>query len=147
MSNIHSYGDLLEAEYVLMQPRLKAVLQREIQSITYIRPTVDDHSVFGYAGITFSFKEINQKFIYSELIRLKSTTHIHQIKWTEHIDIALDWDAFWDSLHQQFFTENLKSIIWEQTHLNYYTTYNYNKWHNSMEPCPLCRKFQKVPSI
>ena len=36
----------------------------------------------------------------------------------------------------------MKSTIWEQTHLNFYTTYNYNKWHNTLHPCPLC---QKIP--
>ena len=24
--------------------------------------------------------------------------------------------------------------------MNFYTTYNYNKWHETEQPCPLCRK-------
>ena len=86
------------------------------------------------------FKYITQKLIYSELILSKSTDHIYQIKWIELSDEPIVWDEVWDSCHKQFFTEVVKSTVWEQIHLNFYTTYNYNKWHNSLDPCPLCRK-------
>ena len=42
--------------------------------------------------------------------------------------------------HNQLYTHKVKTTIWEQIHLNFYTTYNYNKWHNTVQPCPMCRK-------
>ena len=88
------------------------------------------------------FRNTTQKIIYGELIKQKSTTHKYQIKWisTHRQFFPLEWTNIWASLHEQFFTEEVKTTIWEQIHLNFYTTYNYNKWHNSLLPCPLCRK-------
>ena len=34
--------------------------------------------------------------------------------------------------------EDTKTVIWEQLHLNDYTTYSYNKWHTAQQHCPLC---------
>ena len=50
------------------------------------------------------------------------------------------WPKIWENIHNQFFTEEIKSTVWSQIHLNFYTTYNYNKWHNTLNPCPLCNK-------
>ena len=116
------------------------VVRKIIESITYIRPNVAAHGVSGNASKFIDFKYITQKFIYSELILLKSTDRIHQIKWIELSEEAIVWNEVWESCHQQFFTEEVKSTVWEQIHLNFYTTYNYNKWHNSIDPCPLCRQ-------
>ena len=52
----------------------------------------------------------------------------------------INWEQVWKTIHNQFFMEDLKSTIWSQLHLNFYTTYNYNKWKNTLQPCPLCRK-------
>ena len=61
-------------------------------------------------------------------------------KWFEAIPNYIEWNSVWENIHDSFFTEVTKSNIWEQIHLNFYTTSNYNKWHNSLNPCPLCRK-------
>ena len=53
---------------------------------------------------------------------------------------CIDWDKIWESIHKQFYTEDTKSVVWDQIHLNFYTTYSYNKWQNSLQPCPLCNK-------
>ena len=140
LRNIVTYGDLIAAKNSLAQPKLKAVIRKKIESITYIRPNIPDHSVYGFSSTTVTFKHITQKFIYSQLIHQKSRDHNYQVKWFERSDVAINWDKVWESCHQQFFTEEVKSTIWEQTHLNFYTTYNYNKWHNTLHPCPLCRK-------
>ena len=50
----------------------------------------------------------------------------------------IDWEQVWISLNNPITSENVKSTIWEQIHLNYYTTYSYNKWHNNQDPCPFC---------
>ena len=84
---------------------------------------------------------VTQKIIYSELLHEQSTDHPYKTKWALERGLYLiDWDQVWDSIHVQFCTEEVKSTIWEQIHLNFYTTYSYNKWHNTMQPCPLCRK-------
>ncbi len=140
LANIKTYGDLLAAENTLPLPKLQAVVQKKIESITYIRPNVPAHGVSGNASKFADFKYVTQNFIYSELILSKSTDHVYQIKWFEISEEPIVWDQVWESIHQQFFTEEVKSTLWEQIHLNFYTTYNYNKWHKSLDPCPLCRK-------
>ena len=75
------------------------------------------------------------------MLHEQSTDHPYKTKWALERGLYLiDWDQVWDSIHVQFCTEEVKSTIWEQIHLNFYTTYSYNKWHNTMQPCPLCRK-------
>ena len=68
--------------------------------------------------------------------------HSYQTRWPlEQTDLPLiPWDAVWKSVHNNLFTEKIKSTIWEQIHLNFYTTYNYMIWHNKIIPCPLCNK-------
>ena len=38
----------------------------------------------------------------------------------------------------ELITEDTKTTIWEQIHLNEYTTYSYNKWHHAQQECPFC---------
>ena len=142
LAAIQTYGDLLAAEHSITQPKLKAAVRRKIETIGYIRPSVAEHEILGFDTSHMQFKYATQKYLYSQLIQEKSMDHAYQTKWQlENGDFdAQDWDGIWDGLHQQFFTEDVKSTIWEQIHLNFYTTYNYNKWHNTLHPCPLCRK-------
>ena len=141
LCDIKTYGDLLNAEATIQQSKLKAVVKRKIESIVYTRSNVKEHEIMGHDHKSVEFKYVTQKFIYSELIHQKSTDHSYHTKWFELDDIPImDWTKVWDSVHQQFFTEEVKSTIWEQIHLNFYTTYNYNKWHNSLNPCPFCKK-------
>ena len=117
---------------------------RKRQSIHHIRENVESNLIMGHrGGKETTFEAITQKIIYSELTHQQSTDHPSQTKWTldcEGIRTMIVWDRVWESVHEQFFTEETKSTIWEQLHLNFYTTYSYNKWHNNMLPCPLCRK-------
>ena len=84
----------------------------------------------------------HKKIIYNELLLEKSRDHVYQSKWVLEIDDLgyVDWDEVWGTIHSQFHSERIKITIWEQIHLNFYTTYNYNKWHNELKPCPLCKK-------
>ncbi len=141
LCTIRTYGDILTAETTFLPPKLNAVIKKKIESIKYIRPNVADNEIRGYDSTSVLFQHVTQKYIYTELIHQKSTDHIYQYKWLENEDIpAIDWDKVWEFVHQQYFTEEMKSTIWEQIHLNFYTAYNYNKWHNSLNPCPFCRK-------
>ena len=51
------------------------------------------------------------------------------------------WEDVWTSIHKNILCSNhTKTIIWQQIHLNFYTQYSYNKWHQKQDPCPLCHK-------
>ena len=139
---IKTYGDLLAAENAINQPKLKAVIKKKEESIQHIRENVESNLIIGTNGKEHAFDTITQKIIYSELIQEQSIDHIYQTKWIlERNQLgSIDWDQIWESIHKQFFTEDVKSTIWQLIHLNFYTTYNYNKWHNVLQPCPLCNK-------
>ena len=41
--------------------------------------------------------------------------------------------------YNNFLSSNdTKTKIWQQIHLNFYTQYSYNKWHKTNNVCPLC---------
>ena len=52
------------------------------------------------------------------------------------------WDDVWRTVHNILTTNQTKTMIWQQIHLNFYTQYSYNKWHKKQELCPLC---QNIP--
>ena len=143
LTSIHTYGDLQAAERAPLAPKLLAVIKRKKESITYIRDSTDDNLIkIHFDGKDYEFISVTQKLIYSELIYLQSRDHFSETKWClERFHSWFPaWDKVWESVHNQFFTEEVKSTVWDQIHLNFYTTYSYNKWHNELHPCPLCRK-------
>ena len=137
LQSVTTYGDLLKES---SDPKLTAVLLRRKESIHYIRNSVPQNQIIDSGNTAVNFKDVSQKLIYSALILKKSTDHGYQVKWYEEEDylIGTMWPQIWENIHNQFFTEEVKSTVWDQVHLNFYTTYSYNKWHNSLEPCPLC---------
>ena len=143
LSGILTYGDLLTAETEINQHKLLAAIRRKKNSIHHVRQNVDQHLIIGLNdGKEYKFVGITQQLIYSELLHSQSRDHPYQTKWIfERPELNMvDWDKIWISMYDSFFSEKLNSTIWEQIHLNFYTTYNYNKWHNNLQPCPLCRK-------
>ena len=83
-------------------------------------------------------KGLTQKLLYAELIKLNYRDHHSSAKWVAKLPTLVDWDKVWQTVHNRMTTEDTKSTIWEQIHLNTYTTYSYNKWHNREDTCPLC---------
>ena len=142
LSGVRTYGDLLNADASITQPRLLAALRRKLESIEHIRDNVESHRIIGLSdGKEYEFESVSQKQIYSELVFHQSRDHPYVGKWHSDSNLGLiDWDAIWDSVHSQFYTEKTKSSIWEQLHLNFYTTHNFNTWYNQLQPCFLCRK-------
>ena len=65
--------------------------------------------------------------------------HHSTSKWVERLNIPIDWPAVWRSVHNPLARESTRSTIWEQLHLNNYTTASYNRWHQVDTPCPLCQ--------
>ena len=143
LGRIKTYGDLLAAETTITQRRLLAAVQRKKSLINYVRENVKCNLIMGlHDRKEYPFNSITPKIIYAELIHAQSTSHIYQEKWgLQQRSLGLiEWDKVWSTVQNQFFTEELKSSIWNQIHLNFYTTYNYNKWKKTLNPCPLCRK-------
>ena len=88
-----------------------------------------------------TFDKATHKMVYQELIRLNYKEHHSKSKWEERFgNLEIDWKMIWKTLNNPLTTEDAKSIIWEQVHLNDYTTYSYNKWHNAQQKCPFCSK-------
>ena len=87
------------------------------------------------------FQETTHKFIYQELIRLTYKKHHSKEKWEERFpNTEIQWNKVWASLNNPLSTEDTKTKIWEQIHLNDYTTYSYNKWHKAQQECPFCNQ-------
>ena len=141
LSAIRSYGDLLQAEISVTDPKLLAVIHRKKHSIDHVRDSVESHLVVGLSdGKEHRFESIPQMVIYSELIHEQSRDHGYVGRWHVGRFGYIAWDEIWPSVHSQFFTEKSKSAIWEQLHLNFLTTHNINTWYNQLNPCPLCHK-------
>ena len=91
-----------------------------------------------------TFQQTTNKMIYEELLILEYKEHHSKAKWEERIPHStINWNKVWESVHNPLSHEDTKTTIWEQIHLNDYTTYSYNKWHNAQQPCPFC---QQLPS-
>ena len=78
-----------------------------------------------------------------QLIMLTYKDHPHVNKWDACFrGRTIDWGGVWEAVNGLVSLECTKTIIWEQIHLNEYTTYSYNKWHNAQQVCPFC---QEIP--
>ena len=89
-----------------------------------------------------AFQTVPLKLLYTSLLQLKPSykDHCSRAKWQELSLIPLDWQKIWQTVHNTLASECTKSAIWEQLHLNFYTQYNFNKWHSAALPCSFCTK-------
>ena len=92
-------------------------------------------------GDSVDFKKVTQKLLYEEALMRISTDHHSQAKWVIRLGTVILWDDVWKALHGNYLVSNrIKTTIWQQLHLNFYTQFSYNKWHNTRDPCPLCKE-------
>ena len=92
-------------------------------------------------GTCLNFEQLTQKVLYEEALFKTCFDHPYQTKWLTRLDNSIPWDEVWESIHGNCLISNrIKSTIWQQVHLNFYTQFSYNKWHNSRDPCPLCKE-------
>ena len=102
---------------------------------------IKEHTVFLGNTEVKKMSQITQKDLYEDAILFKSRNHTYQGKWADKLNtIMIIWEEVWDSVHNPLALNETRTAIWEQIHLNFYTTYSYNKWHNASDPCPLCNK-------
>ena len=67
--------------------------------------------------------------------------HHSQAKWVSRLRDIIIWEDVWKNLHENYLLSNrIKTTIWQQLHLNFYTQFSYNKWHHTQDPCPLCKE-------
>ena len=93
-------------------------------------------------GKSTPFGCVTEKMLYETLLPMKPTykEHHHVQKWREKIGPNLDWSKIWKTLHNKISYECTKTAIWEQIHLNFFTQFSFNKWHQVNAPCSLCGK-------
>ena len=77
---------------------------------------------------------ITQKELYEDAILKKTMDHAHQSKWVQKLDIVIFWEEVWNAVHNFLLSNKIRTEIWEQIHLNFYTQYSYNKWHGTLPP-------------
>ena len=71
--------------------------------------------------------------------------HISVVKWLDRFNILHScWDDIWNTVFNFLSSNSTKTLIWQQLHLNFYTQYSYNKWHNQQLPCSLCCKIPQT---
>ena len=101
---------------------------------------IKDHTVFLGNKTILKMSQITQKDLYEDAILYKSRDHSHQAKWTKKLNTVILWEEVWSALHNFLVSNETRTAIWEQLHLNFYTQYSYNKWHKASDLCPLCEK-------
>ena len=137
----YTYGTLLD-EHNLRQNN-QVHVKRITQVFDKIK-TVDSEDREDFSlncnSTDLSFSKITLKILYGEILKVDYYRAHHSLfKWTEEMaHMAIDWDEVWKNLHNPLALEETKSIIWEQIHLNAYSTSSYNKWRKTEEICPLC---------
>ena len=105
----------------------------------FIRDLDDrQHYLLNTVDGNFNFVNVTQKLVYEQLLKLNYRDHHSSAKWVAKLNAPVEWDKVWGSVHNPLATEETASFVWEQIHLNMYTTYSYNKWHKTNLPCPLC---------
>ena len=97
-----------------------------------------------HKGEEIKFAQITQKLLYEETLFKIQTDHHSQAKWVRKLNDSIQWEEIWNTIHNTLSTNECKNLIWQQIHLNFYTQYSYNKWHKTLEICPLCKKYRKV---
>ena len=99
-----------------------------------------DQLFLGNGGEQKKMSTITQKELYEDAIFRISRDHSYQAKWLDKLNIMILFEEVWDSVHNPLSSNQTKTTIWEQIHLNFYTQYSYNKWKNTSGKCPLCNK-------
>ena len=83
--------------------------------------------------------QTTQKILYEQtLLRVNSYDHHSQSKIFNKLNSVIIWEDVWSSVQNILSSNETKTAMWQQIHLNFYTQYSYNKWHKVYEKCPLC---------
>ena len=95
-------------------------------------------------GEEMPLTNVTQKLIYEEiLLRTNSKDHYSQAKLFFRLKSSIIWEDVWSTVHNILSSNETKTVIWQQIHINFYTQYSYNKWHKKQDTCPLCLQVPK----
>ena len=98
----------------------------------------DDFIIDTSAGF-LPFQKVTQKILYEQLLKCNVyRVHHSEVKWVTRLDMPLDWEKLWTTVHSPIASNSLKTSIWSQLHLNDYTTATYNRMFADNDLCPLC---------
>ena len=139
---VYTLGQLLE-ENGKMRMRLpydKVLVKLYNKIHMAITPRYDEIELSD--GSPLVFDAVTQKALYEEALMKTCFDHHSPVKWASRLgDTVIQWDLFWKNLHENYLLSNrVKTTIWQQLHLNFYTQFSYNKWHHTQNPCPLCKE-------
>ena len=136
LAGVFTYGQLLDE----VEHRNNGRTHRRYIANLYDRIDVKDfdereHHLLATTTGNFTFQKVTQRLLYAQLIRLQYRDYHSSAKWVEKLRNSVEWDNVWTLVHNPLSTEETTSFIWEQIHLNMYTTHSYNKWHNANMRC------------
>ena len=85
------------------------------------------------------FVKVTQKKLYEQLLKSNIyRDHHSEVKWVTRMNMPLEWEKIWTSVHNPITSNAIKTSIWSQLHLNSYTTATFNKMFADNDLCPLC---------
>ena len=134
-------GQILEekAKEGRKQPHDKSCAQ--LYGKLMLDPNVRKEDVFiTHKGEYITLSRVTLKDIYEESLIQIGGDHHSQSKWVWKLNTVINWNKVWEAVHNNISTNQTKSIIWQQIHLNFYTQFSYNKWHVTQNNCPLCQQ-------
>ena len=128
---IYKYGQLLDE----VQKRTNH--QQYIRGIATVYDNITEKDLYNrqeHILITLTqgkiiFNMVTEKNLYEEILIKKYYEHHSTLKWVQQLNDHIEWKDVWEAVHNPLATEDTKTLIWEQIHLNMYTTHSYNKWH------------------
>ena len=91
-------------------------------------------------GDEVKFSQVTQRQLYEEALMEIYGDHHSQYKWLTKLQTSIIWEDVWATVHNFLSSNETKTSVWKQLHLNFYTQYKYNQWHKTQDICPLCHK-------
>ena len=139
---IFTYGEVID-EYTkqLNGEAHKSYVANVFPKITHTDLIGKGHNTIFFRKLQakVTFRNATCKEIYEELISKNYKIHHSEDKWEDKFpEYNIEWSEVWKSVNNPVASEDSKTVVWEQIHLNDYCTYSYNKWHKSQDCCPLC---------
>ena len=134
-----TYGQfLVEQDHVDSGRKYCHIATELLSAIAHISVNRKEHGMVTIEHGYLPLRQITERLLYEEIVRTAYLDHHSTEKWGSCFSTYLDWPLIWQACHNPLSRDHTKAVVWEQLHLNYYTTYTYNKWHQSQQSCPLC---------
>ena len=141
VNNIYNYEQLVEEkrkqlDNIPFHKNLTCILDKILVDTSVRKEDI----LVNKKGEEIKLNLVTQKMLYEDALLSIQRDHHSQTKWLSKLINHIEWNKVWNSVHNILATNEIKNVIWQQIHLNFYTQYSYNKWHKKEEICPLCKK-------